>query len=178
VAIYRLLSEHTGLQAGAYGTFHAHAYPAGISPEDVAAIPADAPATARPRRTRRSESRLERAIRTLAYHWIWLGPLMIVAVGLFDLICTISAFERGWLVEMNPLANAALNYAGAAGLTVYRFVMTTAGCILLTWGMRAYRLRRFVGSVRRVRLVVWSGQAVLAATHLALVCWWIAWLSV
>jgi len=178
VAIYRLQNEQRSMQGGSYAAIHAGACAAAISVESANSFSAPAFTAACPARLHRPAGRVQQGLRLLAHHWIWLGPLMIVAVGLFDLICTISAFERGWLVEMNPLANAALNYAGAAGLTVYRFVMTSAGCILLTWGMRTYRLRRFVGSVRRVRAVVWTGQAVLVATHAALVCWWIAWLSV
>jgi hypothetical protein len=103
---------------------------------------------------------------------------MIATVGLFDLVCTISAFEKGWLVELNPVAGAVLGRSGSAGLALYRFVMTTAGCILLVWGLRLYRARRLVGSAtRRVRAVVWGGQATLVATHVALVAYWIAWLS-
>jgi len=120
-----------------------------------------------------------RLLRTLAEHWIWLGPVMIVVVGIFDLACTIMAFENGWLVEMNPIANAALEWAGSPGLALYRFVMTAGGCLLLVWGLRMYRLRRFVGfSAARVRAVVWGGQGVLVATHVALVFYWVAWLNV
>jgi hypothetical protein len=161
VTIYRLVDEYSD----AYGAAHA----ASTTARTATVTPLFSGA-----RTRS----VTRIARTLAYHWIWLGPLMIVTVGLFDLVCTISAFEKGWLVEMNPIANAALAHAGAAGLAVYRFVMTAIGCILLTWGMRTYRLRRFVGSVRRVRIVVWTGQAVLVASHVALLGWWVAWLSV
>lgn len=115
----------------------------------------------------------------LAEHWIWLGPVMIILVGAFDLACTIMAFEKGWLVEINPIANAALEWAGSPGLALYRFIMTAAGCILLVWGLRTYRLRRFVGaSTARVRAVVWGGQGVLVATHVALVFYWVAWLNV
>ena len=122
---------------------------------------------------------LGRLLGTLAEHWIWLGPAMIVTVGIFDLACTIMAFEKGWLVELNPLANAALEWAGSPGLALYRFVMTAAGCLLLVWGLRMYRLRRFVGlSAVRVRVVVWGGQGVLVAAHVALVFYWVAWLSV
>lgn len=174
MAIYRLVHPYDLAVGSTYGTAHAVATP-------VPTTPASAPsAAARPTSgtDASTANRLVRFAHQLAYHWIWLGPVMIVTIGLFDLICTISAFEKGWLVEMNPIANAALDYAGAPGLAVYRFAMTALGCVLLTWGMRTYRLRRFVGSVRRVRLVVWTGQAVLLASHLALLGWWIAWLSV
>ena len=118
-------------------------------------------------------------LRALAARWIWLGPAMILAVGAFDLACTIMAFENGWLVEMNPLANEALVWGGSAGLALYRFVMTAGGCLLLVWGLRMYRLRRYVGaSAIRVRAIVWGGQVVLVAAHGALVLYWIAWLNV
>ena len=127
----------------------------------------------------RPPSRFGRVLGTLGEHWIWLGPVMIVVVGIFDLVCTIMAFEKGWLVEMNPIANAALEWAGSPGLALYRFVMTVAGCLLLVWGLRTYRLRRFVGSsAARIRAVVWGGQGVLVATHVALVFYWVTWLSV
>ncbi len=116
---------------------------------------------------------------TLVSQWIWIGPAMIVVVGAFDLFCTISAYEKGWLVELNPLANATLEYAGSMGLAIYRFILTAAGCIILTWGLRMYRLRRFVSnSPGRVRAVVWTGQIVLITTHLGLVAYWVAWLTV
>jgi hypothetical protein len=116
---------------------------------------------------------------TLVSQWIWIGPAMIIIVGAFDLFCTISAYEKGWLVELNPVANATLEYAGSMGLAIYRFILTAAGCILLTWGLRMYRLRRFVSSSPgRVRAVVWTGQIVLITTHLGLVAYWVAWLTV
>ena len=116
---------------------------------------------------------------TLKRSWLWIGPAMLIVVGAFDLACTLSAFESGRLVEMNPIANAVLERAGGPGLALYRFVMTALGCVLLSWGLRMYRLGRFVGSdLRRVRRVVWGGNIALITSHLALVCWWIAWLSV
>jgi len=127
----------------------------------------------------RAGSTIGHAVAKLAESWIWLGPVMIAVVGAFDLACTIMAFENGWLVEMNPIANAALEWRGSAGLALYRFIMTAGGCVLLVWGLRMYRLRRFVGiSAIRVRAVVWGGQGVLVASHLALVAYWIAWLNV
>ncbi len=105
--------------------------------------------------------------------------MMIATVGLFDLACTISAFEKGWLVELNPIAGAVLESSGSGGLAAYRFAMTTAGCLLLVWGLRLYRSRRIIGTATaRVRAVVWGGQATLVASHLALVAYWLAWLSI
>ena len=70
-------------------------------------------------------------------------------------------------------------WGGSAGLALYRFVMTAGGCLLLVWGLRMYRLRRYVGaSAIRVRTIVWGGQVVLVAAHGALVLYWIAWLNV
>jgi len=103
---------------------------------------------------------------------------MLLAVGAFDLALTISAFEAGRLVEMNPVAAAVLNHGGSPALALYRLVMTVSGCVLLSWGLRMYRLRRFVGSnLKRVRRMVWLSQITLIASHLGLVAWWVAWLS-
>ena len=111
--------------------------------------------------------------------WLWLGPAMLLGVGAFDLALTISAFEAGSLVEMNPFAAAVLDHGGSSALAVYRLVMTITGCILLRWGLRTYRLRRFArGSFKRVRAVVWGSQIALIVSHLGLVAWWLAWLSV
>ncbi len=138
-----------------------------------------APAISGTSSTRRAGGYVRGFLRALAERWIWLGPAMILAVGAFDLACTIMAFEKGWLVEMNPLANEALVWGGSAGLALYRFVMTAGGCLLLVWGLRMYRLRRYVGaSAIRVRTIVWGGQVVLVAAHGALVLYWIAWLNV
>jgi len=110
--------------------------------------------------------------------WLWVGPAMLLAVGAFDLALTISAFEAGRLVEMNPVAAAVLNHGGSPALALYRLVMTVSGCVLLSWGLRMYRLRRFVGSnLKRVRRMVWLSQITLIASHLGLVAWWVAWLS-
>ncbi len=112
-----------------------------------------------------------------ARHWIWLGPTMIVVVGLFDLTCTLTAYHEGWLVEANPLARAVLERWGAAGLAAYRLVFMYIGCVLLVWGLRMYRVRRHLGRVhRRIRAVVWGGQIVLILSHAALVAWWSYWL--
>ena len=110
--------------------------------------------------------------------WLWVAPAMLLTVGAFDLALTISAFEAGRLVEMNPIAAAVLAHGGSPALAVYRLVMTVAGCVLLSWGLRMYELRRFVGSnLKRVRRMVWVSQIALIASHLGLVAWWIAWLS-
>jgi hypothetical protein len=121
-------------------------------------------------------SRLASAWQALKDNWIWIGPAMVVLVGVFDLACTVSAYEHGMLVEMNPLAKAALDAYGSAGLMVYRFTMTAIGCILLSWGLRMYRQRRYIGSnFSRVRKVMWGGQIALVASHGALVGWWAMW---
>jgi hypothetical protein len=110
--------------------------------------------------------------------WLWAGPAMLLGVGAFDLALTISAFEAGQLVEMNPFAAAVLGHGGSSALAVYRFVMTLSGCILLRWGLHAYRLRRFPrADYRRVRAVLWGSQIALIASHVGLVGWWLAWLS-
>jgi len=104
---------------------------------------------------------------------------MLLAVGAFDLALTLSAFEAGRLVELNPVAAVILERGGGSALAVYRLVMTVSGCILLSWGLRMYQLRRFVGNnLMRVRRMVWLSQITLIASHLGLVAWWIAWLSV
>src|SRR5687768_15051400 len=74
--------------------------------------------------------------------WLWAGPAMLLGIGAFDLALTVSAFEAGRLVEMNPIAAAVLAHGGSSALAVYRLVMTMAGCVLLRWGLHAYRLRR------------------------------------
>ncbi len=108
---------------------------------------------------------------------MWLGPLMIVVVGIFDLTCTLTAYHEGWLVEANPLARGVLERWGAAGLAAYRLGLTYLGCVLLVWGLRMYRLRRDVGHAgTRVRVVVWGGQVVLILSHASLVAWWSYWL--
>ena len=67
---------------------------------------------------------------------------------------------------------------GAGALAVYRLVMTMSGCVLLRWGLKAYRLRQFARSdYRRVRAVLWGSQIALIVSHVGLVAWWIAWLS-
>jgi hypothetical protein len=111
--------------------------------------------------------------------WLWVGPAMLLVVGAFDLALTVSAFEAGQLVEMNPIAARILEHGGSPALAVYRFVMTVTGCILLRWGLTMYRMRRYVGpNVKRVRKLVWASQLVLIASHLTLVGWWLAWLNV
>ncbi len=120
---------------------------------------------------------LRRLATAAARHWIWLGPTMIVVVGLFDLACTLTAYHEGWLVEGNPLARAVLDHWGAAGLAAYRLAFMYIGCVLLVWGLRMYRVRRHLGSAhRRIRVVVWGGQVVLILSHVALVAWWSYWL--
>jgi hypothetical protein len=104
---------------------------------------------------------------------------MLLTVGAFDLALTISAFEAGQLVEMNPFAAAVLGHGGSSALAVYRFVMTMSGCIVLRWGLHAYRLRRFARTdYRRVRAVLWGSQIALILSHVGLVAWWFAWLSI
>ena len=111
--------------------------------------------------------------------WIWAGPAMLLIVGAFDLALTVSAFESGKLVEMNPVAARVLEHGGSPALAVYRLVLTMTGCVLLSWGLRMYRLRRYIGSnFARVRAMLWVSQIVLIASHVGLVAWWIAWLTV
>jgi hypothetical protein len=110
--------------------------------------------------------------------WLWVGPAMLLIVGAIDLGLTITAFEAGELTELNPFAAAVLNHGGSSALAVYRFVMTISGCILLRWGLHAYRLRRFARTdYRRVRALLWTSQVALIASHLGLMAWWAAWLS-
>lgn len=104
-----------------------------------------------------------------------------MAAGLFDLVCTVSAYRTGWLVESNPLASIVLASHGAAGLAGYRFALTVAGCVLLSWGLRAHRARRFSDSGTehaRAGRVISATQALVVASHIALAVWWVAWLSV
>jgi hypothetical protein len=108
-------------------------------------------------------------------------PGFVIAAGLFDLVCTLSAYRTGWLVESNPLASSVLAAHGAVGLAGYRFVLTAAGCILLSWGLRAHRARRFSDSRAehvRTGIVISATQAFVVASHAALAAWWVAWLSV
>jgi hypothetical protein len=111
--------------------------------------------------------------------WEYLGPAMLLTVGALDLALTVSAFESGTLVELNPIAAFVLALGGSAALAVYRLVMTVTGCVLLSWGLRMYRLQRFVGSNRqRIRRMMWASQITLIASHAGLVAWWIAWFTI
>ena len=108
-------------------------------------------------------------------------PAFVIAAGLFDLACTLSAYQTGWLVESNPLASSVLAMHGAAGLAGYRFALTAFGCVLLSWGLRAHRDRRFSDSWSdhtRAAIVIAATQAVVVTSHVALAAWWVAWLSV
>lgn len=103
---------------------------------------------------------------------------LMLAVGLFDLVCTITAYENGTLDEMNPLARAILDAYGSPGLAVFRFVATSLSCIVLVWALRVYRERYVLDrGARRVRTVIQAAVAVLVTTHLSLVLWWLSWLS-
>ena len=110
---------------------------------------------------------------------MWSVPILVAAAGMFDLWCTLSAYDNGWLVELNPLAAKFLDRWGPRGLAAYRFACTTCGCVFLSWGLRAYRLRRELAyQPRRMQAVVGGGQLAIVAAHLALVSWWIAWFTV
>lgn len=103
---------------------------------------------------------------------------MVLAVGVFDLGCTLSAYEHGQLIELNPLARSVLARYGSAGLAGYRFIMTALACVGLNWALRAYRLRyNLCNDIGRIRTVVRGSLALLVISHLALLVWWIAWLS-
>jgi len=104
---------------------------------------------------------------------------LMLAVGLFDLICTITAYENGTLDEMNPLARAILDSYGSPGLAVFRFVATSLSCIVLVWALRTYRSRYALDhDARRVRNVMHVAVAVLVTAHVSLVVWWLSWFSV
>ena len=104
---------------------------------------------------------------------------LMAVVGLIDLACTITAYEQGTLVEMNPLARAVLDDYGSPGLAVFRFVATSLSAILLVWALRAYRARYELDSAAwRVRLVMHAAGAVIVGTHIGLVCWWAAYLAI
>ena len=109
-----------------------------------------------------------------------LVPLLVAIAGIFDLACTLSAYQNGWLVEMNPLVAVILNRSGAPGLVVYRFALTVLGCVFLSWGLRAYHARRFTDTLRehtRIGAVLFGTQSIIVTSHIALVAWWIAWLT-
>lgn len=102
---------------------------------------------------------------------------LMAVVGLFDLACTISAYEQGVLVELNPLARVVLDYFGSPGLAVFRFITTSLSAVLLVWALRAYRARYELDRAAwRVRVVMHGAGAVIVGAHLALVTWWMAWL--
>jgi len=104
---------------------------------------------------------------------------LMLAVGLFDLICTITAYEQGVLDEMNPIARAVLDAYGSPGLAVFRFVATSLSCIVLVWALRTYRARYALDhGARRVRNVIHAAVAVIVTAHVSLVLWWISWMSV
>jgi hypothetical protein len=103
---------------------------------------------------------------------------LMVSVGIFDLVCTITAYETGVLDEMNPIARAVLDTYGSPGLAVFRFVATSLSCIVLVWALRAYRARYALDhGARRVRAVIHSAVAVIVVAHVSLLLWWISWLS-
>lgn len=104
---------------------------------------------------------------------------LMLVVGLFDLVCTITAYEQGVLDEMNPIARAVLDSYGSPGLAVFRFVATSLSCIVLVWALRTYRARYALDhGARRVRNVMHVAVAVLVAAHVSLVFWWISWMSI
>lgn len=104
---------------------------------------------------------------------------LMVTVGIFDLVCTITAYEQGVLDEMNPIARSVLDAYGSPGLAVFRFVATSLSCIVLVWALRAYRARYALDhGARRVRNVIHAAVAVIVVAHVSLFFWWISWLSV
>ena len=106
-------------------------------------------------------------------------PGLVVASGLFDLVCTVTAYRNGWLVELNPLAAAVLESSGEAGLALYRVAATAAGLVVLRAGLRACRLRsRLDPASRALSPVAFTALAAIVATHIGLAAWWAAWLSV
>ncbi len=103
---------------------------------------------------------------------------IMLLVGFFDLGCTITAYEHGQLVELNPLAKSILSQYGSAGLALFRFSMTALACVGLNWALRTYQLHyRLHSDIRRIRAVVHSSLAFLVTSHVALAAWWLAWLS-
>jgi hypothetical protein len=104
---------------------------------------------------------------------------LMLGVGVFDLVCTITAYENGSLDEMNPFARAILDWYGSPGLAVFRFVATSLSCVVLVWALRVYRSRYALDhSARRVRNVIHVAVAVLVAAHVSLVFWWLSWFSI
>ena len=103
---------------------------------------------------------------------------LMAVVGIFDLVCTISAYEQGVLVELNPLARVVLESFGSPGLAVFRFVTTSLSAVLLVWALRAYRARYELDHAAwRVRIVMHAAGAVIVGAHVALVAWWMTWLT-
>jgi hypothetical protein len=104
---------------------------------------------------------------------------LMAVVGIIDLICTITAYEQGTLVEMNPLARVVLDHYGSPGLAVFRFVTTSLSAVLLVWALRAYRARYELDTAAwRVRLVMHAAGAVIVGAHVGLMCWWAAYLTI
>jgi hypothetical protein len=104
---------------------------------------------------------------------------LMVTVGIFDLACTITAYEKGMLDEMNPFARAILDQYGSPGLAVFRFVATSLSCVVLVWALRAYRSRYALDhEARRVRNVIHSAVAVIVTAHVSLVLWWLSWFTI
>lgn len=120
------------------------------------------------------------SIREKRRRYSQLVPILVAVAGIFDLACTLSAYQNGWLIDMNPLVAIILNRSGAPGLVVYRFALTVLGCVFLSWGLRAYHARRFTDSLRehtRIGAVLFGTQSIIVTSHIALVAWWIAWLT-
>ncbi len=120
--------------------------------------------------------------RWIGHNWIWCCPVLVLAIGLLDLICTLKALHAGVLVELNPIMDFMIRNWGSVGLTAYRSIMTLLGCGLLLWALRMYHEHHSTPArwgvqdrAGRVRAVVWGGQAVLVASHLGLASWWTAW---
>ena len=103
---------------------------------------------------------------------------LMAVVGVIDLVCTITAYEQGVLVELNPLARVVLEHFGSPGLAVFRFVTTSLSAVLLVWALRAYRARYELDRAAwRVRVVMHGAGAVIVGAHIALVAWWVTWLA-
>lgn len=112
-------------------------------------------------------------------NWIWVCPAIMLIVGAIDTACTLAALKMGLLIELNPVMAYMIEIGGAFGVGLYRSGMTLVGCGVLVWALRMYRDGRMPDAhTPRVRRVVWTGQGVLIAAHLALAGWWTAWFLV
>ncbi len=104
---------------------------------------------------------------------------LILVVGALDMVLTIRALDLGWLIELNPIADWVIRHYGRNGLAVFRFIGATGTALILYWALIQHRSEQIAMTTREhVQSVVGMGVVVIVATHVTLVLWWAAWMTV